>query len=133
MREIRACDNLETVAEKVSAKEYGPSVDDDDYQEADNNGLSQTPTLERQVYGKMADLQLDDGSVRFIGGTSHLLHVDEDQESDDADDYIQQDVSTFTAFVHSLDCRADRGMSRCSIPWLLGRESRMTRSLCCIS
>jgi len=131
VREIRACDNLDTVAAKVSAKEYGPSVDDDDGQEADEDSLSQTPTLERQVYGKMADLQLDDGSVRFIGGTSHLLHVDEDQESDDADDYIQQDVSAFTSLDGPLSQRADRGMSRCRIPWPLGPESPTTRSLFC--
>ena len=72
VREIRTCESLDAVAERIVAKEHGLELDDADDQSPFQNGVAGTPTFETQLYGKMGDLRLDEGSVRHIGGTSNL-------------------------------------------------------------
>ena len=91
VREIRTCESLDTVAERITAREHGLDVDEEDDVVLPENGVSQTPTFEKQLYGKMGDLRLDDGSVRYIGGTSHLLHVAEEDDEAEVDEYEQQE------------------------------------------
>ena len=66
VREIRTCESLDVVAEKIVAKERGVDYDDDeDYDVSPaENGVSPVPTFETQLYGKMGDLRLDEGTVR---------------------------------------------------------------------
>lgn len=40
------------------------------------------PTFETQLSGKMGQLRLEDGSQRYIGGTSNLIHLGEGVETD---------------------------------------------------
>ena len=49
----------------------------------------------------MGDLRLDDGTVRYIGGTSNLIHVNQDEGVDEADEYYQQDVSSHINYKQS--------------------------------
>lgn len=71
VRQIRTCESLDTVAEALLAREAGIEEEDEDL-EAD---LSGGPTFETQLSGKMGELRLEDGSTRYIGGTSNLLFL----------------------------------------------------------
>ena len=90
VRDIRTCESLDDVAERIVAKENGVDVDDDDEDPSPVNG--QMPTFESHLSGKMGDLRLDDGSVRYIGGTSNLIHLgEEDASTPNVDEYLQQE------------------------------------------
>lgn len=72
VRRIRTCDSLDTVAEAI-IKEDAAILDDD---EALHEELSKDQPVEgeRDLARKMGELRMRNGVVRFIGGTSHLLH-----------------------------------------------------------
>jgi len=94
VREIRTCESLDAVAEQVVAKENGTTVDEDEGQDDGThatNGALGAPTFEKQLYGKIGDLRLDDGSVRYIGGTSNLIHLTQDESGEEFDQYVQQE------------------------------------------
>ena len=87
---IRTCDSLDAVAESILKNELvedpsgdGDSSTDDDYTS------SQPVEGERELARKMGELRLENGSVRYIGGTSHLIYlgdsaeVPDDPESED--------------------------------------------------
>ena len=94
VREIRTCESLDAVAERIVAKEHGLDLqDEEDGATSTENGLSQPATFERQLYGKMGDMRLDEGSVRYIGGTSNLIHINQEDGVDEADEFPQQEVS----------------------------------------
>ena len=93
VREIRTCESLDAVAERIAAKDHGPDLEGEDgggpfY---DSGLVSQAPTFETQLYGKMGDLRLDEGSVRYFGGTSNLIHLVQDDYNDATDEYTQQE------------------------------------------
>lgn len=89
IREIRTCESLDAVAEKIVARQRGVDVD-----EAHDEPAEESPnvsTFEAQLYGSMGDLRLDEGSVRYIGGTSNLIHLTQDNATADVDEYPQQE------------------------------------------
>lgn len=93
VQEIRTCESLDVVAERVAAKEHGLNLEDEDdnaYTHTNGTPLS-NPTFETQLYGKMGDLRLDEGSVRYIGGTSNLIHLNSDDSNESIDEYTQQE------------------------------------------
>lgn len=80
VREIRSCESLDDVAESILAASTGQAGlhgggddddEDDDTPELESDQLG--PTFERVVSAKMGELRLEDGSVRFLGGTSNLI------------------------------------------------------------
>ena len=95
--QIRTCESLDDVAEAITAKENG--VDDDEDDDADTSpimaaqGQTTPPMFEQQLGTKMGELRLDDGSVRYIGGTSHLLFLNSADAAaqQTTDQYQQQD------------------------------------------
>lgn len=94
VREIRTCESLDAVAEKVAARENGGDVDGDDdtYTSILRTSEVQAPTFETQLYGKMGQLRLDEGAVRYIGGTSNLIHLGtDDAATPNVDEYNQQE------------------------------------------
>ncbi|KAK5160788.1 Nitrogen assimilation transcription factor nit-4 [Recurvomyces mirabilis] len=91
VREIRTCDSLDAVAEKIVAKEQGIEVEDDQDDGWNDDDTMQVSTFETSLYGKMGDLRLDEGSVRYIGGTSNLIHLAQDDADGDIDEYTQQE------------------------------------------
>ncbi|KAI9727901.1 MAG: hypothetical protein M1828_005306 [Chrysothrix sp. TS-e1954] len=77
VRQIRTCESLDKVAESIIARENG-SEEPYDLQsvtptrEGSNEGH---PSFEKQLSSKLGQLRLDDGSLRYIGGTSNLLYL----------------------------------------------------------
>lgn len=97
MREIRACDNLEEVAERIieeqqkkpewaSTNEGGPT--DDESPASQTNiwfevGDSAPASLEAELSGKLGALRLEEGQIRFIGATSNLMLLPSNQGVED--------------------------------------------------
>lgn len=109
VREIRTCESLDVVAEKIAAKENGEDEDDDEDggspTRVDPAGAAMS-TFESHLYGKMGNLRLDEGSVRYIGGTSNLIHLaQEEYMAPDTDEYLQQDnaVTSWTDVTNDPD------------------------------
>lgn len=78
VREIRTCESLDAVAEKIVAKERGVDYEDEEEEDEDTpsneNGISKAPTFETRLFSKMGDLRLDEGTVRYLGGTSKCVN-----------------------------------------------------------
>ena len=74
VREIRSCESLDDVADSIVAASATPGDEhgDDEPSNLEPDALL-GPTFERVVSAKMGELQLEDGSVRFLGGTSNLI------------------------------------------------------------
>lgn len=91
--DIRSCESLDDIAEKIVAKENGAdgAEDDGDYGIPESTSIVDGATFESQLYGKMGDLRLDDGSVRYIGGTSTLIHLDNHDVTPNSDEFEQQE------------------------------------------
>ncbi|KFY41419.1 hypothetical protein V495_04943 [Pseudogymnoascus sp. VKM F-4514 (FW-929)] len=93
VRQIRNCDNLDDVADTITRKESSDAKaedeDDDDYM---IGAYSQTvaPTFENELSGKMGELRIENGSVRFIGGTSNLIYLTPEDDDKDGSDTLQQ-------------------------------------------
>ncbi|KAK3294849.1 fungal-specific transcription factor domain-containing protein [Chaetomium fimeti] len=85
VRKIRTCDSLDSVAESILRNE----VEDGDTDGAsgytdDEYAANQPVEGERELARKMGELRLENGSVRYIGGTSHLIYLGD--QSDDLDE-----------------------------------------------
>ncbi|KAI9724116.1 MAG: hypothetical protein M1812_000835 [Candelaria pacifica] len=98
VRQIRTCESLDDVAESILTREKGLDEEESEDQPLSHrNGLSpDMPSFETELSGKMGELRLDNGSVRFIGGTSNLIFLGADGDSGNAtpnngEIYQQQD------------------------------------------
>ena len=71
---IRSTDDLDTVAEELlhDAEDSGQATPEDIVQ-----GIMQDSSVEgeQELARKMGELRFEDGSVRYIGGTSHLIYL----------------------------------------------------------
>lgn len=83
VRQIRLCDSLEDVADGIIQREQGLSTPPVPHQ-PETVAVDQTEAdqFESELAKKMSELMLD-GSMKFIGGTSNLLFLPEDFQSDD--------------------------------------------------
>lgn len=77
VEQIRTCDSLDTVAEALLRQEAQNEADEDGNHlvDDDSNIIDQVMEGERELARKMGELRLENGSVRFIGGTSHLIYL----------------------------------------------------------
>jgi ribosomal protein L13E len=86
VRQIRTCESLDDVAENIIAKENGlaevDGEDDPPYTMTDSQSCNRI--FENELSGKMGELRLENGSRRFIGGTSNLILL----ENEDGDDWF---------------------------------------------
>jgi hypothetical protein len=85
IQQIRTCESLDGVAEGILAKEAGLEDEDEELDETyapDGTFGPDGYTFEGQLSGKMGQLQLEEGSTRYLGGTSNLIYL-----SNDADEY----------------------------------------------
>ncbi|KAL2023035.1 hypothetical protein VTK56DRAFT_3945 [Thermocarpiscus australiensis] len=89
VRRIRTCDSLDHVAESILKESADDEDEDEDGSRVDDEYAANLPVEgERDLARKMGELRLENGSVRFIGGTSHLIYLGEpnnvpkEQESD---------------------------------------------------
>ena len=92
VRQIRTCESLDDVADNILRQENGLEDDEDEYE--DSYTTTSLPTFETELSGKMGELRLENGSVRFLGGTSNLILLDPADESEGAvssDAYQQQE------------------------------------------
>lgn len=85
VRQIRTCESLDAVAEAIIQKENGDEPDEDDDGSPLPTPTTQT-TFETQLSGKMGELRLEDGSTRYIGGTSHLIYMGAGNHPDESPD-----------------------------------------------
>ena len=74
VREIRSCKSLDDVADSILAASNSEAADENDEPSLADCTGPEGPTFEAEVSGKMAELRLEDGSVRFLGGTSNLIY-----------------------------------------------------------
>jgi hypothetical protein len=92
--DIRSCESLDDVAEKIVAKENGLNTEDEGNAGIHDGNSMDGTTFESHLFGKMGDLRLDDGGFRqYVGGTSTLIHTT-DLQGDlaaDLDDFEQQE------------------------------------------
>ncbi|KAK5702641.1 hypothetical protein LTR97_003587 [Elasticomyces elasticus] len=112
VQEIRTCESLDAVAERIKRRDQSDADREEDDASVREQGAVQGRTFETQLYGKMGDLRLDDGSVRYIGGkivmgreawdvrhalsiyflgTSNLIHLASDESNESIDEYSQQE------------------------------------------
>jgi hypothetical protein len=92
VRQIRTCDNLDDVAQNILKQEQGFEGSGEGYGD-DTYTTVDLPAFETELSGKMGELRLENGSVRFLGGTSNLIYLEptnSDDEADDQDPYQQQ-------------------------------------------
>ncbi|KAL2189671.1 hypothetical protein L209DRAFT_749526 [Thermothelomyces heterothallicus CBS 203.75] len=109
-RRIRTCDSLDAVAESILKNEAEEAADaegagsglDDDHL----TGAADRPVEgEREIARKMGELRLENGSVRYFGGTSHLIYLgdqtDEPQEppEPDAGLSVEDPVTSWTEVI----------------------------------
>lgn len=90
VQQIRTCESLDSVADAIIAKENGDGdINDDDEPVSPlptPPATSVKPTFESQLSGKMGELRLEDGSTRYIGGTSHLIYLGQHNTTADSPD-----------------------------------------------
>lgn len=79
LMQMRTSDNLEEIARIVEAKGRGITQDASDSTFRTNDG-EELPKFDTELSGKMGDLLLD-GSVKFIGGTSNLVWLEDPSNS----------------------------------------------------
>ncbi|KAK3323450.1 fungal-specific transcription factor domain-containing protein [Cercophora scortea] len=90
VKRIRTCDSLDAVAESILKNDYADDQDDDDEinDQVDDEDTSNLPVEgERDLARKMGELRLENGSVRFIGGTSHLIYLGDPSDVPDEPEY----------------------------------------------
>ncbi|SMY27586.1 unnamed protein product [Zymoseptoria tritici ST99CH_1A5] len=106
VQEIRTCESLDAVADKIVAKENGEDNGDDGGGRSSMDSSERAPrmsTFESHLYGKMGDLRLDEGSVRYIGGTSHLIHAGQGSPTPpNMDEYLPQE-NAITSWTNVTD------------------------------
>lgn len=79
VRRIRTCDSLDTVAEAILKEELTNEDEDDAYN--DEYTTDEPVEGERDLARKMGELKMRNGVVRYIGGTSHLIHEGDENVS----------------------------------------------------
>ncbi|KAJ5746063.1 Transcription factor [Penicillium odoratum] len=80
VREIRACDDLDEVAQSVVTRQAGLLSAPEAKDPPSDGNPSEVDQFESELAGKMSELMLD-GSRKFIGGTSNLIFLPPDSES----------------------------------------------------
>ncbi|KAJ4864596.1 fungal specific transcription factor domain-containing protein [Trichoderma breve] len=76
VNKIRTCDNLDTVAQELLKMGEEEPKEEEFEENLDEGSMAFLPISgEQELAGKMGELRLENGSVRFIGGTSHLIYL----------------------------------------------------------
>lgn len=92
VHQIRTCESLDKVAEAIIARENGDDDDEDPVSPFGSPAFDPAePTFENQLSGKMGELRLEDGSTRYIGGTSHLIYMGRDNDTFESPDTYPED------------------------------------------
>lgn len=98
VRQIRNCQSLDDVAESILRQEQNNSYLDDEDDLRSDTHYAEIPTFESEVTAKMGELRIENGSVRFIGGTSNLIYLAPEDEQDDGIDSAQPEDESITSW-----------------------------------
>jgi hypothetical protein len=105
--DIRSCESLDDVAEKIIAKENGLNAEEDDGDAGihDDDSTTDGTTFESHLFGRMGDLRLDDEGFRqYVGGTSTLIHTTDLQSDLTANlDEFEQQENPITSWTNVTD------------------------------
>jgi hypothetical protein len=93
VKQIRTCESLDDVADNILRQEQGIEEEDEDFDDNPAYTTANLPTFEAELSGKMGELRLENGSIRFLGGTSNLIYLDptDDEEFTGSEVYQQQE------------------------------------------
>jgi hypothetical protein len=99
VRQIRTCESLDDVAESILSKDHElEEAKQDEDSISGDAALSNGPTFEKELSGKLSELRLNNGSVSVVGGTSNLMFLDSNATAQDragsidsVDSYQQQE------------------------------------------
>ncbi|CAK7273725.1 Nitrogen assimilation transcription factor nit-4 [Sporothrix epigloea] len=101
VKKIRMCDSLDAVAESIAKENLNDRADStqdaDIVPDTDSSDSNPPAEGEFDLARKMGELRLENGSVRFIGGTSHLIYVSDligDNETDSIPDSFGEGALT---------------------------------------
>ncbi|KAL1955200.1 hypothetical protein VTO42DRAFT_8912 [Malbranchea cinnamomea] len=79
IRQIRSCEDLEEVAESITRRENDwlrSSKPEAASQSNDSrNASTAVPQFEHELAGKMSEMRLEEGAVKYVGGTSNLIFL----------------------------------------------------------
>ena len=75
VRQIRTCESLDDVAKSILRHDQGLD-DSDEGSEDEAYTTASLPAFETELSRKMGELRLENGSVRFLGGTSNLIYLE---------------------------------------------------------
>lgn len=96
VRQIRSCDDLEDVAQTITAREKGLlSADQGTEGLASDESFEQVDQFESELSGKMSELLLD-GSRKIIGGTSNLIFLPPGSELHESGSVPGEALSSFS-------------------------------------
>ncbi|RYP82881.1 hypothetical protein DL770_005488 [Monosporascus sp. CRB-9-2] len=100
VKKIRTCDSLDAVAESILKQGYGNEGAEDEAHVDDDYTTDLPMEGERDLARKMGELRLENGSMRFIGGTSHLIHMETPivQPEQEAEDWATAGVDPITTW-----------------------------------
>ncbi|EGX94723.1 nitrogen assimilation transcription factor nirA [Cordyceps militaris CM01] len=73
VRRIRHCDSLDNLAQQIL--QDGPSLGGSSAEHSSDEQWVAQVDGERDLAGKMGELRIENGAIRFIGGTSHLIYL----------------------------------------------------------
>ncbi|PNY23993.1 Nitrogen assimilation transcription factor nit-4, partial [Tolypocladium capitatum] len=90
VRKIRACDSLDSVAQQIVNSPSDSGVATPDQMDEDYATGLMTIQGEKELARKMGELRLENGSVRFIGGTSHLIYHGDPAVELDVESQLEQ-------------------------------------------
>ncbi|KAB5523967.1 fungal-specific transcription factor domain-containing protein [Coniochaeta sp. 2T2.1] len=91
VKKIRTCDSLDAVAEAILKQDFANEEEEDEPILDDEDTGTQVVEGERDLARKMGELRLENGSVRFIGGTSHLIYLGDPADTSnepESDNYL---------------------------------------------
>ncbi|KAM7202861.1 fungal-specific transcription factor domain containing protein [Rhypophila sp. PSN 637] len=95
VKKIRTCESLDTVAESILKDNEAAEEDEPDEQQIEDDFSTNMPVEgERDLARKMGELRIENGSVRFIGGTSSLIYLGDPNEAPDepeSDNYMSNE------------------------------------------
>lgn len=92
VRRVRTCESLDMVAEQILKQDQDGDDGEEDILPSDNEEMVNTTITmdgERDLARKMGELRLENGAVRYIGGTSHLIYLGDPYEGMDNDNLLE--------------------------------------------
>ncbi|KAF2143695.1 uncharacterized protein K452DRAFT_325640 [Aplosporella prunicola CBS 121167] len=81
VHQIRTCESLDTVAEQILL--HDQEKEDEDEEPVSAAVDVPQGTFEGNLSGKMGQMRLEDGSQRYIGGTSNLIYLGQGSDTED--------------------------------------------------